>query len=363
MTIWYTDESWGTSGARHAGNKAREDASAVLASMGARPIDVVREEGGASLLGKAISHIGRYGRWRGGLDAAAEDDFVVFQLPLISHTVLSPLLLRRCKSRSVGTVALVHDVESLRGASRSELIPFKMRCEEVDFLKECDVVICHNDAMRRTLCARFGLDGARCVSLGLFDYLIPDHLMPSVGQFRPSVPVIVAGNLSPSKAGFLYSGGLPFEANLYGVNFDEGQAGPGLHYQGSFLPDELPRAMRGGFGLVWDGNSCESCTGDYGEYLRINNPHKASLYLACGIPLIVWAESALAPLVRQTGAGLAVGSLSEVPERLGVLTPSEVGAMYESAGELSIRLRSGSFLKDAMEAALARFKEKGVTIG
>ncbi len=32
-------------------------------------------------------------------------------------------------------------------------------------------------------------------------------------------------------------------------------------YFGSFLPDELPAALEGGFGLVWDGDSAETCSG------------------------------------------------------------------------------------------------------
>ena len=32
-------------------------------------------------------------------------------------------------------------------------------------------------------------------------------------------------------------------------------------------------------GLVWDGDSCSSCSGVCGEYLKINNPHKISFYL------------------------------------------------------------------------------------
>ncbi len=363
MTIWYTDESWGASGARHAGNKAREDASVVLADMGARPIKVECDEGEASYIGKAISHIERYRRWKRALYAVAGGDCVVFQMPLISHTVLASRLLRRCRARSIRTVALIHDVESLRVVSGEDGLSFRMRCEEVGFLKCCDVVICHNESMRRTLCDRFGLDEGRCVALGLFDYLIPDGQAPDPGQFAPDKPVIVAGNLSPEKAGYLYSGDFPLEANLYGVNFDEEKASAGTRYQGSYLPDELPKAMSGSFGLVWDGDSCGSCAGDYGEYLRINNPHKASLYLACGIPVIVWSESALSPLVGDMGVGLAVSSLPELPGRLGALGPEGVQGMYVEAAKVSTRLRSGDFLKAAMGRALRLLWEKEGTIG
>ena len=59
------------------------------------------------------------------------------------------------------------------------------------------------------------------------------------------------------KAGYLYA--LPAEPayNLYGVGFDESRALENETYFGSFLPDELPAALEGGFGLVWDGDSAE----------------------------------------------------------------------------------------------------------
>ena len=53
------------------------------------------------------------------------------------------------------------------------------------------------------------------------------------------------------------------------------------------------------FGLVWDGTSLDGCNGRYGEYLKFNNPHKTSLYLSCGIPVIIWKEAALADFVEE----------------------------------------------------------------
>ena len=41
------------------------------------------------------------------------------------------------------------------------------------------------------------------------------------------------------------------------------------NYFGSFLPDELPAALEGGFGLVWDGDSAETCSGVFGSTFAI----------------------------------------------------------------------------------------------
>ena len=217
--------------------------------------------------------------------------------------------------------------------------------------------------MKQELVKKFDLNKDKCIVLGLFDYLIPDDLAPNNDQFGLGKPIVIAGNLSAQKAGYLYTGPLPFEANLYGVNFDEKNTDPNMHYHGSFLPDELPRAIKGSFGLVWDGDSRDGCSGDYGDYLRINNPHKASLYLACGLPIIVWSESALATFVTGLGVGFVVDSLDDVTHRIDMLEYAATSKMYSNARALSKRLRSGSFLKAAIDEAEFQITRKANCIG
>jgi len=362
MTIWYTEETWGSSGARHAGNKAREDVSAILSSLAERPLEVVKTFDGKSAIEKSISHYRRFKQWKNSLSVVSKGDIVVFQLPLISHTVFSPLILNYCQANSIKTVALIHDVEALRMKSANYL-PMQLKCEEISFLKQCDCVICHNESMKQELVKKFDLNKDKCIVLGLFDYLIPDDLAPNNDQFGLGKPIVIAGNLSAQKAGYLYTGPLPFEANLYGVNFDEKNTDPNMHYHGSFLPDELPRAIKGSFGLVWDGDSRDGCSGDYGDYLRINNPHKASLYLACGLPIIVWSESALATFVTGLGVGFVVDSLDDVTHRIDMLEYAATSKMYSNARALSKRLRSGSFLKAAIDEAEFQITRKANCIG
>jgi len=68
------------------------------------------------------------------------------------------------------------------------------------------------------------------------------------------------------------------------------------------------------FGLVWDGEEIETIAGTTGEYLRYNSPHKASLYIVSGLPLIVWKESAIYELVKQYNIGFGVSNLMELDE-------------------------------------------------
>ena len=59
---------------------------------------------------------------------------------------------------------------------------------------------------------------------------------------------------------------------------DESRALENEAYFGSFLPDELPAALEGGLDLSGMVIVLKQCSGVFGEYLRYNNSHKASLY-------------------------------------------------------------------------------------
>ncbi|NRO11242.1 Beta-1,6-galactofuranosyltransferase WbbI [Lactobacillus helveticus] len=48
-----------------------------------------------------------------------------------------------------------------------------------------------------------------------------------------------------------------------------------------------------------------------GNYLRYNDPHKLSLYLASGIPVIIWKKAAEAKFVEENKVGITVDSLED----------------------------------------------------
>ena len=125
-----------------------------------------------------------------------------------------------------------------------------------------------------------------------------------------------------------------------------------MKYCGQYTPEQLPQVLRGGFGLVWDGDEIQSCSGVYGSYLRYNNPHKTSLYLACGLPVIVWDQSAIAEYVVEHHLGLAVRSLEELPRRLQRMDRAEYAALCQGAAEMGERLRRGDMLRRALRGHL-----------
>ena len=134
---------------------------------------------------------------------------------------------------------------------------------------------------------------------------------------------------------------------LYGPDYS-GSPGENISYHGSFSPDELISHINGHFGLVWDGESCELCSGAYGQYLKYNNPHKFSLYLASGIPVIVWTESAIARYVEEKGIGLCVSSLEEMDIVLNDLEREKYYSIKDNVLKIRKDIISGKHLMAAL---------------
>ena len=121
-----------------------------------------------------------------------------------------------------------------------------------------------------------------------------------------------------------------------------------------FTPaDEFIRNADGDFGLVWDGDSLETCQGDFGEYLRYNSPHKVSFYLRAGLPVIIWREAAVASIIEQEGIGITIASIAELEQRLQTLTKEELEQMRKNVARVSARLASGHYFQEALRSALS----------
>lgn len=99
--------------------------------------------------------------------------------------------------------------------------------------------------------------------------------------------------------------------------------------------------VEGNWGLVWDGQSIDSCSGNYGEYLCINAPFKMSLYLAMNIPVIVWKKSAMAQYVNEYHLGICVNSLKEISSEIDKLSKVEIYRISQGVAKVSKEVRTG----------------------
>ena len=332
---------------KNAGSKARNDVEAILISEGYEGFELKVENWYKMNFFKAQQH--KYRATKSVFDQLGAGDELVIQFPIIHHTFFISRLIKQAQKRGAKFYLLIHDVETLRHAAGSE-VKFRHKVrnyfQEKKALMSVDGIIVHNDIIKKVLVSQ-GVPADKMVSLEIFDYLIPNFEEKTAPQ--KDQPIIVAGNLNPTKSGYLYN--LPEQPayNLYGVGYDESRALKNTSYFGSFMPDNLPTALEGSFGLVWDGDSSETCQGSYGNYLRFNNSHKASLYLASGFPVVVWKESALAHFILEKSCGIAVASLHDLEAALENLTEKEYADLSENARRIGKDLREGYYLRSALK--------------
>ena len=346
MKYFLKEEFLKDSGARNAGNKARNDVEEIVKREGYQPLMLTVDDWYQMGTLKAQQHKAK--ALAQAFSQLKSGDQLLIQFPMLHHSFFTTRLVRKIQRRGVKVNFIIHDLEALRYANL-DTVPLKhkirVHLQESSLLKIADGVIAHNPIMKSVLVDK-GIAGNKIVSLGIFDYLIP-NFQEKTGLTK-NLPIIVAGNLAQEKAGYLYS--LPEEPayNLYGVGFDESRALANETYFGSFLPDELPAALEGGFGLVWDGDSAETCSGVFGEYLRYNNSHKASLYLAAGFPLVVWKQSALSHFVLENSCGIAVESLHDLSQAIAQLDDKDYQDLLVNAKRIGQKIRNGSYLTNAL---------------
>lgn len=136
------------------------------------------------------------------------------------------------------------------------------------------------------------------------------------------------------------------KVNLYGLNFNQDALkSKSVHYMGAFPADDIPAQLTEGFGLVWDGDTIAGCAGDTGNYLRFNNPHKLSLYLVSGIPVVIWSQAAEAQFVKEHQVGIIVDSVEDFAEAFDCLSEAQYNQMVLNSKKISRELRSGTYLK------------------
>lgn len=252
------------------------------------------------------------------------------------------LLQRAKKEKNLRLIFLVHDLPSLRVDHAKT---FKMTDGEM--CAAADIIIVHNERMKKYIAETFGAAENKLKVLGLFDYLCDFREMPKRGKGKD---IIIAGNLNRAKAGYLekLSEQKDLAFRLYGGK-DQNPEGDNVHYHGSFSPEELPGRLEGNFGLVWDGDSEKTCSGNFGEYLRINNPHKTSLYLAAGIPVIAWREAAIAEIISDQKLGITVSELGEISGKIDAISEAEYAQMQANVKVVGNALRTGAHLRSVFE--------------
>lgn len=340
-----------------AGVKARADVEKIFKQNNFEAIEVpclIEGRESKSGFGKLKAHYDVFRLWKNALRNLKKDDWVYIQFPLTEHTILFYMLIRNLEKRGIHTSIVIHDVEAIRFTLRNDVSFFqkiRMKCEEVSTFKNCSKVIVHNEKMKSFMSDKFRMNKNQMVSLEIFDYLVENYDSDLLNKRKLSriSPVIIAGALSRHKAGYIYKLPENYNFNLYGINFERDKASKNINYIGAFDPEELIYKLEGSFGLVWDGDCSDTCTGIYGEYLKINNPHKTSMYLAAGIPVIIWEEAALADFIKKNQCGITVKSISEIRTIIANMSDEQYIVLKDNACRIGEKLRNGYYLKNAIQ--------------
>lgn len=267
-----------------------------------------------------------------------ENDIFVMQYPMYSR-LTTKLILEECKKIGVKTICVIHDLESLRLYKNDD----KKIQEELMILNKFDCLISHNKNMSSWLRAS-GITGD-IEPLEIFDYLNQNEMVNA----EKKLDLVFAGNLQ--KSSFLEKWNINEKINLYGVNPSDIYS-KNIFYKGVKTPDELPKYLSGSFGLVWDGSSMETNNGIYGEYTRYNNPHKVSLYLSSGLPVIVWKQAAISTLIIENNLGIVIDSLYELETKLLKIDTEDYNNMVSNAIMVGKKLRKGAFTMNAIEKSI-----------
>lgn len=328
----------------NAGRKAPQDIVLIAEKLGYDVLETkMRNRKSKSIIAFLQRQIGYVKDWAMIYKKVKKNAVVLLQCPCSRQWIRQSVLKGLKKNKNTKIIALVHDVYELRLK-----IYDKFHRREFQFMIEiADSIIVHNNVMRDFFIAK-GVQKEKLVVLGIFDYLQKER---KVEYPKYEKSITIAGNLNPQKAGYIkHLKELDkIKIYLFGSGYDNSMDRyANISYRGSFPPEQIPLQLNKGFGLVWDGDDIVGCTGENGQYLRYNNPHKLSLYLSSGLPVVIWKEAAEADFVKKYNLGICVNTLGELNNIFIHLTENEYFEMCKNVQKIGKKLREGYYFAQAI---------------
>lgn len=325
----------------HAGNKARSDVDKIFEQIFGLSGSIYTNKIKKSKMDK-FKYLFYHGnelvnmlRWN--------NKMIFIQYPFWRNNIMKIVLKYIMKRNNI--IFLLHDITSMRGADIS-------LNEEIELLNRASAIIVHNRKMHKVL--KDNGVNIPMVDLEVFDYLRDTNKR---AERKLSNKIVFAGNLD--KSVFIkHIEDLNDIFYLYGPCNKDFSMSKNVKYMGSYSPEIIAEKLEGSFGLIWDGDSIDTCNGMYGEYTRYNNPHKLSLYIAACLPVIVWSEAAIADFVRKEKIGVCVDSLHEIHEKINNMTSDDYEVYVYNISKLQKKVINGCFTRNAIQKALEMLKGK-----
>lgn len=263
---------------------------------------------------------------------------VVFQNPLyatINRFLIRYILFFR---KDITVVCIVTDIDGLKDANQNLL------AKELRLFRKIRHFVVHNDAMMQWLQKQ--IPSARISMLQFFDFLIDIPVRSNHLDYS----IAFAGFLDKSKFIFDLNKIDKNVFHLYGpTSFDMSTPGVNVHYHGVFSNERLLKYIEGSFGLVWDGDGINNLQGIFGDYNKFISPHKLSLYIVAGLPVIAHVSSGSASLIQKYKIGLLVNSLFEIEEKIRNVSGEEYDQMKQNCKSIAVKVSEGQCLEEALE--------------
>jgi hypothetical protein len=304
----------------HGGTKARSDIYEICSRLGIRSVPT----GGNGAVGKAKNLISALSHALFG-----KVDYYIFNFPTINPVAALAMRTFAIRHR---VVLIVHDIDQERAVEPTQglsILNLASACLYSGSLSKIPMV--------------------RDVSSPRVHIRCWDYITDRVPQPWSTGPgVMFAGNLNEDKSPWLYDSSRKTPLFIAGRNYNAERGTKTDTFLGHFDPNipNFPENIR--WGLVWDGDSPHTLSGPTGLYQRYNQPHKFSLYLAAGIPVICHKDAAVAALVKQWKVGLCVNSIDEIPDAIKSLDSVDEAAIRDGVAEISQKIRAGYFLSEAL---------------
>lgn len=277
-------------------------------------------------------------------------DYCIFSYP--ENTIKIKLLKKLAPVKKVNVVCFINDINSIRDGHFDDENVKKAIEKDMSLIGSANIVIAPNKNSKKFLQEQ-GIK-SNIITVGTWDYIMEEafDIRNVYHEQGKKWVVAFAGNLD--KAPFINSlhevKGNNLKFKLWGNCRSEIPNNDFCEYMGSVSPEELPFYVCGcNIGLVWDGTSVHGCEGGLGEYLQYNNSHKCGLYLASGLPVIVWKRAGLADFVLENKCGFVVESLDEIPGILEKMSEAEYIELIKNVNGVSENIRKGYYLKKSLE--------------
>lgn len=328
MTGKYVITSIKNSKAFDAGSKAKNDDRLILKNCGYTPLDIPNSSSRIRKLFQGIWEIKKL------IKMHPAKQYVI-QYPLYSIFIIENVIKNiRKLTPGAQVILLVHDIEALR----LRVNDAKYIRKEMAIFNSVDLIIVHTNNMRDKL-VKMNVT-TKMIVQGLFDYLNPQQMYTHEKRIWK---ICYAGNLE--KSAFLKKINLEkAHLEVFGTPKPTFDFGKNVEYQGAYPANELPKYLKADYGLVWDGTLLESSEGVFGDYTKYNSPHKASLYISSGLPVIVWRKAGIASIIKENNLGLVVDNITDLDQVVLNVTEKEYLTMKKSVIEYGKRIRQGKNL-------------------